>query len=304
MANEIESHAALQKSLLDRLEPQIHLPAWLVARGFQIAPLQPDPTLLAMTGPALEVYHLRKDIDRGGWSYVNTADPTDRGSAVDFMIRRDGATLATCADRLAGCVVGGHLSAEGLAYQKALRDGADSLTRAEAWHVDALKAERQATRALEHLGVDHAALDEWRFGRMRSDADVAAVLRNPETLGHSRYRSTDRAIVIIERPIDAIAYEAREGNQRACYVYTGDDPDGETKRKIAHVLADLPEGMKVVVALGRGRVSEQLAADIAKMTPTLSVDRRKPELGSRWSDQMQIEHRHRKFLQRGAKRGL
>src|SRR4051794_4602918 len=88
---EVESRAALQKSLLDRLEPQIDLPAWLVARGFQVALMQPDPAQLAMTGPGLEVYHLRKEPDRGGWTYVNTLDPTDRGTVVDFMIRRDGA---------------------------------------------------------------------------------------------------------------------------------------------------------------------------------------------------------------------
>src|SRR6185503_19721867 len=218
VANDVESRAALQKSLRDRLERQIDLPAWLVARGFQIAPLQPDPAQLAMTGPGLEVFHLRKDIDRGGWTYVNSSDPTDRGSAADFMIRRDGATLATCVDRLAGCVTRGQLSPEGLAYQEALRDRNDTLHRAEALHVEALKSEREATRGLEHLGVDRASLNEWRFGRIRSDRDVAAILRNPATLEHSRYRPTDRAIVFVERPIDAIAYEARHANQRACYV--------------------------------------------------------------------------------------
>jgi len=298
VVTEVESPAALQKTLLDRLERQIDLPALLVARGFQIAPMQPDPVQLVMTGPAREVYHLRKDVDRGGWTYVNTLDPKDCGTVVDVMIRRDGATLATCVERLLGCAVRGQLSPEGLAYQEAFRDRGDTLHRAEAIHIAAVKAEREATRVLEHLGVDRNGLDEWRFGRIRSERDVAAILRDPSTLEHSRYRASDKAVVFIERPIDAIAYERRRGNQRACYVYTGDNPDGDTRRKVAHILAALPPGMTVVVALGRCRRSEELASEIAKVASTLPIERQKPELGSRWSDQMQMEHRHRRSRQR------
>src|SRR5207245_92370 len=112
------------------------------------------------------------------------------------------------------------------------------------------------------------------------------------------YRATDRQVVLVERPIDAIAYERSHGNQQACYIYTGDNPSGDSKRKIAHLLADLPDGMKVVVALGRDRRGDELASQLTKLAAALQMQRQKPQLGSRWADQMQMEHRHRRSLQR------
>ena len=75
----------------------------------------------------------------------------------------------------------------------------------------ALKAEREATRVLEGLGVNRAALDETRFGRLRDSRDVEALLRNPTKLEHSRYRPAGRHVVLVERPLDAIAYEQKHG---------------------------------------------------------------------------------------------
>jgi hypothetical protein len=298
MAADLSSPVAVHQNLLDRLEPQVNLPAWLIARAFQLAPLQPDPGELIMTGPALEVFHLRKDVDRGGWTYTNTSEPTDRGTVVDFMIRRDGATPETCVHRLAGCVTRS-LTPEGLAYQEALRDRGNTLHPAEALHVAAVKAEREATRQLERLGVERTTLDEWRFGRVRGESDISRLLRDPGTLAHSRYRQTDQTLVIVERPIDALAYERTHGKQQACYVYLGDNPSHDTKQKLAHLIADLPDGMKVVSALGRDRRGDELSTDIKRLCGASFV-RQPPEFGGRWSEQMQVEHRHRRSLQRHA----
>ena len=67
-----------------------------MARGFRVAPLQPDPGQITIMGPGLELLHLRKDPDRGTWSYTNTSNPTDRGTVDDFMFKHERATLATC----------------------------------------------------------------------------------------------------------------------------------------------------------------------------------------------------------------
>jgi hypothetical protein len=294
MAAEVQSRAAIDAQLLARFEAQVELPAWFMTRGFQIAPLQPDPGKIAMTGPGLEVFHLRKDLERGTWSYTNTANPTDRGTVVDFMCKHEGATLATCLSRLGGCVFRSHLSPEGIAYQEVVRDRSDTLHAAVAVHIAALKAEREAIRGLEGLGVNRAAFDETRFGRLRDSRDAAALLRNPTTLEHSRYRPTDRQVVLVERPLDAIAYEQKHGKGRACYIYTGDNPDLQTKRQIAHLLAEIPEGMKVVLAVARDRQGNDLAQDLARLAPALKPERHAPEFGARWSDQMRLEHRHQR----------
>jgi hypothetical protein len=170
-----------------------------------------------MMGPGLEMLHLRKDLERGTWSYTDTANPTDRGTVVDFMCKHEGATLATCLRRLGGCVFRSHLSPEGIVYQEAMRDRSDTLHAAVAVHLAAVKAEREAIRGLEGLGVSRAAFDETRFGRLRDSRDVAALLRNPTRLEHSRYLPTDRQVVLVERPLDAIAYEQKHGKGRAGY---------------------------------------------------------------------------------------
>ena len=293
-----DGHDTLRDSLIERVENQVDLPAYLVARGFYLAPAQLEPRQLSMIGPAGETVHLRKDPDRGAWSYMNARDPTERGSVVDFVIRRDGVTLDGAVDKLVGCIYRGSKSREALSYREALRHRTKAHQDAEAMHVVAMKAERESARSLERLGVDRGTFDEWRFGEAKTNDDVVRLLRNPVTLDHSRYRPTDRALVLVERPIDAVAYERAHGRQQACYVYTGDNPDPAKKHQIAQLLSGAPAGIKVVLAFGRGQRGHDLAEDIGRLAAAHKPQRHPPEIGGRWSDQMQIEQRHRHALSR------
>jgi hypothetical protein len=179
-----------------------------------------------------------------------------------------------------------------------MRDRSNTLHASVAVHLAALQAEREATRGLEGLGVNRAAFDETRFGRLRDNRDVEALLRNPSKLEHSRYRPTDRQVVLVERPLDAIAYEQKHGKGQACYIYTGDNPDRQTRQQIGHLLAEVPDGMRVVLAVARDRQGNDLAHDLARLAPALKPERQPPEFGARWSDQMQIEHRHERSIRR------
>jgi hypothetical protein len=288
----VDSGDAIRAGLLERLERQINLPAWLVAHGFHVAPVQPDRTEIAMSDRYGEAIRVRKDPERAVWSYSSPDDPADRGSVVDLLVRRDGSTLDACVNRLAACFDRSNRSAEAVAYREALLDREDILHRAEARHLAALKVEQQAARDLEHLGVAKGALDEGRFGR------PSTILRNPTRLEHSQFRQTDRELVLLERPIDAVAYEKKHGGQHACYLYLGDHPDLDTRRRVAHVLADAPEHIRVVLAFARDTRGHELAAEVARLAPTRQFDRRPPEFGSRWADQMQLEHRHQRSLAR------
>src|SRR5262249_31745145 len=162
------------------------------------------------------------------------------------------------------------------------RDRGNTLHAAEGLHVTALKREREAIQQLEHLGAERRRFDEWRFGPVRSVDDVAALVRDPTSIEHSRYRQTDQQLVVVERPLDAIAYEQARGSWRACYIFVGDNPSRHSMQKLAHVIADLPDGMKVVSALGRGRQAEELSFEINRSCRANFV-RQPPEFGSRWS---------------------
>jgi len=126
---------------------------------------------------------------------------------------------------------------------------------------------------------------------------------SPGFLSPSRYKATDRKLVLVERPIDAVAFEARHGRQEACYIATGSALDPERKRRLAHVLAEA-RGVEVVLAYGRDRRGEELAAEVQALAPLSRFERRGPDIAVRWADQMQLEARHARSLGRiGSGRG-
>ncbi len=226
---------------------QIDLPAWLIAQGFHLSATQREPTRLALCDRHGETLYLRKDVERRTWTYFTERGPVERGTVVDLMLRRDAIGLDECLNRMAACLDPSNRAREPAAYREALADRDNTLRRAVARHLIAVTNERDAERDLERLGVVRGTFDSWRFG------PATGVLGDPDDLGHSRYRKGDRAMVFVERPIDAIAYERTHGKQFATYVYTGDNPSDEAKRKIAHVLADAPPELTVVAAFRRDR---------------------------------------------------
>jgi hypothetical protein len=287
-----DTKEVLRATLIKRLEKQIDLPAWLVTQGYHLSPTQPDPTRLAMADRYGETIHLRKDLERDTWTYTAASEPAERGTVVDLMVRRDGVSLDEAVNRMAACLDRGNKGRQPVAYRDALSDRQNDLHRAAGRHVEVLKIERSALRDLERLGVNSAGYDEWRFGR------PSRLLRNPTALENSRYRSSDRSIVFVERPIDAVAFEQKDGHQHACFIYTGDNPDVEATRKIARVLAEAPASLKVVLAFARDRRGTELADQVAQLTAGRQLERRAPEYGVRWADEMQIQQRHRESLAR------
>lgn len=277
--------------LLNRVARQIDFPAWLVTQGFHVSPVQRDVTRLAFSNRYGEMISLQKDPETRTWSYETTGQPLQRGTLVD-LLQREGSTPDECLERLASCLDPSNRNAEPTKYRQALTDRDQSLGRAVARHVQAVALERTAERDLKSLGVVAGTFDRWRFG------SAAAVLIDPPDLGHSRSRLSDQEVVILERPIDAIAYERVHGHQLATYIYTGDHPSDEAKRKLARVLADAPRELRIVAAFGRDGRGARLAAELVRLAGDRPVERRPPEFGGRWSDQMQIEHRHRQSLDR------
>jgi hypothetical protein len=293
-----ETREELRERWIERLVREVDLPAFLVARGFHLAPSQPEPDRLALTGEGSQALLLQRDVDRRAWTYTNPADPEDRGTIADLIIKRDGVSREACLQRLVSCLDRSSDSPEGRAYRQALRSKPDELWRAQERHIAGRRVAREAIRSLENLGVAPGTLDEWRFGSVKDGRDVQRLLADPTTLEHSRYRPTDRQLVLIERPIDALAYERAHGQGRACYVYTGDRPDPVARRRVAHLFAYRPGGLGVVLAFGRDERGHTLSAEIERLLPGVKARRQVPEFGGRWSDQMQIEWRHARSLER------
>ena len=284
MAAEVEPRAAMQKHWLERLEPQIDLPAWLQSRGFDIAQGNTDPTRIAMTNSALEVYHLPEGSRSGTWTYVNTANPTDRGTIVDFMVRHEGATLATSVDRLAGCLTSGQLTAEGIAYQRHARQRGDAMDRLVSEHLVAIEAERSAMPAARAHGCEPRQLRRvafWRrpFGRRRRCSSEGPTSARAQSLS-------------VDGPPGCSPSSARSTPWPRAAPPPSTLTSTPATTRAATASADRPPPRR---STGRDegrprsrpdRRGDTLAADLAKLTPALHLERQKPELGGRWADQM------------------
>ncbi|HVV52514.1 MAG TPA: hypothetical protein VHO06_22800 [Polyangia bacterium] len=282
----------IRANLLEQLEKRIDLPAWVIAQGFHLSPVQKDPQKMAFADRHGEVLFLTKDLDANRWTYQTDGEPIQRGTLIDLMARRDALSPDECVNRMGACLDPSKRTGEPAAYREALADRDNTLRHAVARHLATMTSEKAAERDLEHLGVVRGSYDSWRFG------PASLVLKNPDDLAHSRFRPGDRQMVFVERPIDAVAYERTHGKQHATYVYTGDHPTAEVKRKIGHIIASAPPELTIVAAFSRSSRGTALAEEIAELAGQRPSERRTPDFGSRWADQMQIEQRHRESLAR------
>lgn len=289
----------IQEELLQRFARMVDLPAYLGSRGFALSEQHVAGRISMISRSTGETLRLEKDVERGEWSYFSKQDPSDRGTVADFIARREGLARNACVDRLAACCDWrGRGSAEATRYRAFLRAVPQDLARAMREHEHARLKALGATRALERFGVQRGTLDEWRFGGVKRDADVTRIVSEPAELWASKYRPGDRAVVIVERPLDAVAYERAHGRQQVCYLATGTKPDDEQRRRLAHVLAEVPGGTSVVLAFGRDDAGHRMVAEVQALAPLVRMERHAPALGPRWADQMQLERRHALSMRR------
>jgi hypothetical protein len=287
--------------ILERFERAVDLPLYLGYRGFRLAPQDGDQSRLRMEDPKSgDTLFVTKNLDTGAWSYTNARDPKDRGTLTDYLMTREGLATNACLERIVALANPLVRDAQGHAYRQYVHSGAPELQRAVAGHLTVVEAATSALRRLDKLGVDTASLDQWRFGHVKNENDIATLVRDPSDLWASKYRSTDKKIVLTEQPIDAIAYEKSRGRQECCYMATGGSPSEAQKRRLAHVLSAVPPGTTVVLAFGRSPESQKLAAEIQALVPMVKMERETPAFTDRWSNQMQLEQRHARSMQRVA----
>lgn len=294
---------AVDDELLDRFAKAVDFPAFVWQQGFRVSQ-EREPGQLRMTHPISgDTLVLENDAQRG-WTYAPDDRHAQRGSIAEYLIRREGISREQCLERLVACAdERGHRSEEAARYRAVLRERPGALEPARREHEQARIAEQSARRVLERCGVPAGTIEEARFGRVRCEEDAMKLTSGRRTLWASRYRPSDTAIVFVERPIDAIAYERTVGKGKACYIATGSDLNDQARRQLTHILAEAPSRVGIVLAFGGDQTGRKLADDIRGLAPTVKLERQAPQYGARWADQMQLEARHALSLQ-GVNRGL
>jgi hypothetical protein len=243
---------------------------------------------------------LARDTEGRGWTYKNAMDPRDRGSIADYLQRHERLSPAAALERIVACMDPRRRdSEEAVRYREYRRTKAAALLDAEARHATAVRERADALKVLARAGLHAAAAPEWRIGPLGAGPEtIGKILAEPTDLWASRYRPSDRKLVIAERPVDALSYGQARGEQNACYLAVGSELTPRRRTQIAHLLAELPTGMTVVVASGRDRAGHQLATDLQALAPQIKMERAQPELGARWNDEIQLEARHARSLGR------
>jgi hypothetical protein len=286
--------------MLERFEKSVDLPMYLGHKGYRLAGEQRDAGRIAMvndrTGDAVVV---SKDADGDRWTFANARNPADKGTLGTFLATREGLNPSECLTRLIALSNPLVRDPEGHRYRAfQSQPEAVGVRAATERHLAAVEGHQAVLKSLGKLGVNPATLDRTRFGEIKAQDDVAKLVADPKDLWASKYRPTDKRIVITEQPIDALAYEKNRGRGECCYMATGGAPTEAQKKRLAHVLCDMPPGTKVVLAFGRDEQGRRLAAEIQALVPTVRMEREMPEFGSRWSNQMAVEQRHARSMER------
>jgi hypothetical protein len=299
--------ATPQDELLARFSKNIDLPAYLGQRGYEVVPETKNPAYLAMADKGSgQILLVAKQPEAGGWAYKSAVDPRDRGSIVDYLERHERLNRSAALERLIACLDPRRRDvAEAVGYRAYLQNKPELLRAAEARHDVALQERSEALKALARVGLQPATTPEWRVGSFHGSAAAAErLLGEPADLWASRYRPSDKKLIIAERPIDALSCAQSRREDDACYLAVGSELTPTRKTQLAHLLAELPAGVTVVLAFGRDQRGRELAAQLQGIAPDIKMSRAQPEFGARWNDQVQIESRHARSLEQRQGPGL
>jgi hypothetical protein len=289
-----------QDELLARFSKEVDLPAYLSQRGFEVVSDAKNAAYIAMAHkPSGQILLVARDGDGRGWTYKSAIDPRDRGSVAEYLERHERLSRPAALERVVACLDPRRRDvSEAVAYRAHLHDKPRALVEAESRHALAVRERAEALKALARVGIRTASMPEWRVGSLAGGATaVDKILSEPAEIWASRYKPTDKKLIIAERPIDALSYGQSKGERDACYLAVGGELTPTRKTQIAHLLADLPSGMSVVIACGRDQAGRQLAGELQSLAPQIKMERAQPEFGARWNDQVQLESRHARSLE-------
>jgi hypothetical protein len=321
---------SVEDQLIARLGKQIDLPAYLAHRGYDFAGtlrghdstaghtvgiVMRAGTVLPGVMPSLLV--LARDPERGGWSYTDTTNPANRGNIGDYLQHHEKLSQTSALERIAACLDRHRRDVpEAEHYRECLANKPLPLRRAENEHQAISEQHRDVLADLARLGVrTNTVIDTAgarttvpgppsRFQPLQVRADLLRLVEEPAKIWTSAYRPTDKQLVLVERGIDAVAHAQKHRNPDVCYVAVGSELTPVRRAQLAHLLAELPSGMSVVAAFGRDERGRHLTEDVGRLVPHIPLKRSPPDFGARWSDQMQLEARHERSMNRAPVAGL
>ena len=122
--------------------------------------------------------------------------------------------------------------------------------------------------------------------------------RGPEVRGEadlgiwtSRVKTTDRSLVVVSDPIDALAQYQANPDLQTRYVATGPTLSQRQTRLLRDAIRIIPPDGQILLGFPRDQVGEDLAATVSAMAPRRTMSRHLPPRLSSWTTFVQGQER-------------
>lgn len=119
--------------------------------------------------------------------------------------------------------------------------------------------------------------------QLHREGRVAAAGRVEIGVWTSAERMTDRALVMVDSPIDALAYQQANKTKDARYLALGPRMDTHRQELAQGALNNAPSDARLVLAFGQTTVGNALAARVSAIAKARRFERHVPERGRSWA---------------------
>ncbi|HEX9640827.1 MAG TPA: DUF3991 and TOPRIM domain-containing protein [Candidatus Krumholzibacteria bacterium] len=273
---------------LEAFKSSVNLTEFAVARGYELDRKASSRSSVVMVHPDGDKVVIAKARSDGHWIYFSVGDPSDSGTIIDFVQKRDGGSLGEVRKLLRPWIGEASSPPPPRPARSAFAQDLQPIER----DLLGVRAAYEAMRPLSagfhpYLAgarrIPPALLADERFAsRIRADARGNAVfphfnrdglcgfeLKNAGFTGFAKggakglwtslVRPDDRALVLAEGAIDALSYAALHGHAGVRFVSLAGQVSPEQVNLAAAAIEKLPSG-SVVLAFDNDEAGDRLTA--------------------------------------------
>lgn len=310
---------------LDRLKSEINLTEYAASRGYRLDRRESSRNSVVMRHPATndKIIVSRGQRDRH-WIYFSVRDARDHGTILDFVQRRDRASLADVRRELLPWIGADPPRVALELYRRSV--AARTVDRQSVART--FERARAATDSayLNVRGIRPTTLGSERFaGTFREDAMGNVLFPHCDGDGLAGFESKnhgwtsfspgglkalwrscvfpgDARLVLVESAIDALSFHQLHAEPRTSYASTAGALSEHQRSLLAGTLKALPAGTMVVLAFDSDPAGENLAAQVRALGGA-DFSRVRTPIGKDWNDCLKA--RERDYIRSlGSTRGL
>jgi hypothetical protein len=300
---------------LERFKREINLTEFAAARGYRIDRRESSRNSVVMRHPSTDdkIIVARREADQH-WTYFSVRDPRDNGTIVDFVQRRDRATLGAARKELRKWSGQQRPAVSVDQYVPTLASPARDRAAVQKLYGAAHAATNSVY--LNTRGIRPETLSSPRFRdtfRVDARGNVLFPHRDGEgicgfesknedwtsfasggvkALWMSQVEPTDTRLVLVESAIDALSHYQLQPDARSRYASTA----GTLRRDVQldlvrRAIEALPPGGTISPAFDADEAGDKLAAAVESIARGVTIERERTSVGKDWNDALkQREH--------------